>query len=207
MSEQQAEQNHGESGSVAVEPAVQATSEASAPVAAAVSESSTVEAPAIAPDHETLPKDEAPAVRAEAADAVKAEPVHGGIDQAAVEKAKESLLSGRLLIMSPGVRAWQKEAEEAKTADAEPVVEAPAKRRFAGMAAIIALATLAGAVSGALATIGVSHFVMTADAANTAGSNQALEAVGVADRCRHHRDQGRPRPRRQDGAGSAQQDQ
>ncbi len=43
------------------------------------------------------------------------------------------------------------------------------------MAAIIALATLAGAVSGALATIGVSHFVMTADAANTAGSNQVLE--------------------------------
>jgi hypothetical protein len=170
VSEQQAEQNHSESGSVAAEPAVQASSEASAPVAEAVSESSTVEVPAIAPDHETLPKDEAPAVQASAPEVVKAEPI---LDQAAVEKAKESLLSGRLLIMSPGVRAWQKEAEEAK---AEPVVGAPVKqRRFAGMAAILALATLAGAVSGALATIGVSHFVMTADAANTAGSNQVLE--------------------------------
>ena len=180
MSEQQAEQNHGESGSVAVEPAVQAPSEASAPVATAVPESSTVEAPAIAPDHETLPKDEAPAVQASAPEVVKAEPV---LDLAAVEKAKESLLSGRLLIMSPGVRAWQKEAEEAKAAEAEPVVGTPVKqRRFAGMAAIIALATLAGAVSGALATIGVSHFVMTADAANTAGSNQVLaESVSRID--------------------------
>jgi predicted transcriptional regulator len=174
VSEQQAEQNHGGSGSVAVEPAVQAPSEASA---TGVSESSTVQAPAIAPDHETLPKDEAPAVQASAPEVVKAEPV---LDQAAVEKAKESLLSGRLLIMSPGVRAWQKEAEEAK---AEPVVGAPVKqRRFAGMAAIIALATLAGAVSGALATIGVSHFVMTADAANTASSSQALaESVSRID--------------------------
>jgi hypothetical protein len=176
VSEQQAEQNQVEGGSATLEPAVHATSEASVPVMATAPESSTVEAPAIAPDHETLPKEDAPVVRAEGVDAVKAEPVHGGIDQAAVEKAKESLLSGRLLIMSPGVRAWQKEAEEAKTVDAEPVVEAPAKRRVGGMAAIIALATLAGAVSGALATIGVSHFVMTADAANTAGSNQALEA-------------------------------
>jgi hypothetical protein len=176
VSEQQTEQKQGESGSVTSEPAVHASSETNAPVAAAVPESSAVEAPAIAPDHETLPKDEAPEVRAAKVDVVKdADPVALGVDQAAVEKAKESLLSGRLLIMSPGVRAWQKEAEDAKTVDAEPVVEAPAKRRFAGMAAIVALATLAGAVSGALATIGVSHFVMTADAASTAGG-QALEA-------------------------------
>lgn len=177
MSEQQAEQKQGESGSVTPEPAVHASSEASAPVAASVLESSAVEAPAIAPDHETLPKDDAPEVRAAKLDVVKeADPVALGVDQAAVEKAKESLLSGRLLIMSPGVRAWQKEAEEAKAAEPEPVVEAPVRqRRFAGMAAIVALATLAGAVSGALATIGVSHFVMTADAANTAGG-QALEA-------------------------------
>jgi hypothetical protein len=175
VSEQQAEQNHGESGSVAAEPAVHASPEASAPIVAA-SESRPVEAPAIAPDHETLPKDEAPEVRAEKIDILKSDPPALGVDQAAVEKAKESLLSGRLLIVSPGVRAWQKEAEAAKTADAEPIVEAPAKqRRFAGMAAIIALATLAGAVSGALATIGVSHFLMTADAANT-GGGQALEA-------------------------------
>jgi hypothetical protein len=182
VSEQQAEQKQGESGSVTAEHAVNASSEASAPVVAAVSETSAVEAPAIAPDHETLPKDEAPAIQASAPEAVKAEPVPDGIDQAAVEKAKESLLSGRLLIMSPGVRAWQKEAEEAKAAETEPVVEAPVRqRRFAGMAAIIALATLAGAVSGALATIGVSHFEMTADAANTGGSQALQESVSRID--------------------------
>jgi hypothetical protein len=176
VSEQQAEQKQGESGSVTPETAVHASSEASTPVAAAMPEANAVEAPAIAPDHETLPKEDAPEVRAAKIDIVKdTDPAALGVDQAAVEKAKESLLSGRLLIMSPGVRAWQKEAEDAKTVDPEPVVEAPAKRRFAGMAAIVALAVLAGAVSGALATIGVSHFVMTADAANTAGG-QALEA-------------------------------
>jgi hypothetical protein len=182
VSEQQAEQKQGESGSVTAEPAVNASSEASAPIVPGVSETSAVEAPAIAPDHETLPKDEAPAVRVSPPEAVKAEPVPDGIDQAAVEKAKESLLSGRLLIMSPGVRAWQKEAEEAKAAETETVVEAPVRRRsFAGMAAIIALATLAGAVSGALATIGVSHFEMTADAANTGGSQALQESMSRID--------------------------
>jgi hypothetical protein len=177
VNEQQAEQNHGEGASAAAEAAVHASSEAAAPVAAVVSESRAVGAPAIAPDHETLPKDDAPEVRAEKIDILRPEPVGAGVDQAAVEKAKESLLSGRLLIMSPGVRAWQKEAEAAKAVDAEPIAEPPAKpRRFAGMAAIVALATLAGAVSGALATIGVAHFVMTADAANSTTGDQALEA-------------------------------
>jgi hypothetical protein len=182
VSEQQAEQNLSQNGSVTAVPAVPASTEASAPIAAAVSDSEVVEAPAIAPDHETLPKEDAPEVRAEKIDILKAEPAVPGIDQAAVEKAKESLLSGRLLIMSPGVRAWQKEAEEAKMAEdkavePEPAVEAPARqRRFAGMAAIIALATLTGAISGAMATIGVSHFLATADAANSAsGQAQALQ--------------------------------
>ena len=77
--------------------------------------------------------------------------------------------------MSPGVRAWQKEAPEPKV-EAEPIAEAPPKRRIAGMAAIVALATLAGAVSGAFATIGVTRFIMTADAAANTGNNDALEA-------------------------------
>jgi hypothetical protein len=189
VSEQEAEQSHGEGGSVGAEPAVHtsivtaapetSTSDTAAPVMAAVSETSAVEPPAISPDHEAPLKDEAPKITADntaaaTINADKIDSIKPGIDKDAVEKAKESLLSGRLLIMSPGVRAWQKDAAGAK-AEAEPVVEVQAKRRFTGMAAIIALATLAGAISGALATIGVTHFIMTADAAS-AGGDQALEA-------------------------------
>jgi hypothetical protein len=193
VSEQEAEQGHGGGSSVNAEPATHTSSEPtasgmSAPVASAVSETGAAAMPAISPDHEAPLKDETPKaadkIAADTVNDVKADAIKSGIDKDAVEKAQESLLSGRLLIMSPGVRAWQSEAKtgEAKTgeaeaakAEAEPVIEAPAKRRFTGMAAIIALATLAGAISGAMATIGVTHFIMTADAAATAG-NAALEA-------------------------------
>jgi hypothetical protein len=190
VSEQQAEQTHGEQthdkdGSVAAEPTVHAGAEIGAPAMASVSDASAVESAAISPDHEALPTDDAARINAArvSADKIGADKISTdkidtlkfGADKAAVERAQESLLSGRLLIMSPGVRAWQKEAAEPKV-EAEPIAEAPAKRRIAGMAAIVALATLAGAVSGAFATIGVTHFIMTADAPATTGGNDALEA-------------------------------
>ena len=190
MSEQEAEQTHGEQthdkdGSVAAEPTVHAGAEIGAPGMASVSDASAVESAAISPDHEALPTDDAARINAArvSADKIGADKISTdkidtlkfGADKAAVERAQESLLSGRLLIMSPGVRAWQKEAAEPKV-EAEPIAEAPAKRRIAGMAAIVALATLAGAVSGAFATIGVTHFIMTADAPATTGGNDALEA-------------------------------
>ena len=180
MSEQEAEQTHfgqthGEQthdkgGSDAVDPTVHAAAEISMPAMTSASNTSAVESPAISPDQEARPKDEADRIGADKIDTLKF-----GADKAAVEKAQASLLSGRLLIMSPGVRAWQKEAPEPKV-EAEPIAEAPPKRRIAGMAAIVALATLAGAVSGAFATIGVTRFIMTADAAASTGNNDALEA-------------------------------
>jgi hypothetical protein len=174
----QGEQAHGKGGSDAAEPTVRA--ETTAPVMASASAASAVESPAISPDREALPKDEADRIGADriGADKTGADKIHTlkfGADKAAVEKAQESLLSGRLLIMSPGVRSWQNEAAEPKV-EAEPIAEAPAKRRITGMAAIVALATLAGAVSGAFATIGVTRFIMTADAAASTGGNEALEA-------------------------------
>ena len=185
MSEQEAEQTHDKDGSVAAEPTVHAGAEIGAPGMASVSDASAVESAAISPDHEALPTDDAARINAArvSADKIGADKISTdkidtlkfGADKAAVERAQESLLSGRLLIMSPGVRAWQKEAAEPKV-EAEPIAEAPAKRRIAGMAAIVALATLAGAVSGAFATIGVTHFIMTADAPATTGGNDALEA-------------------------------
>ena len=76
-----------------------------------------------------------------------------------------------MLIMSPGDRAWR--GETGAKAEAEP---APAKRRFGAMAAVVALATIAGAVGGAFATMGMIH---TTDAVATAPApaSVALEAA------------------------------
>jgi hypothetical protein len=71
--------------------------------------------------------------------------------------------------MAPGDRAWRGEGDA--KAEAE---QAPAKHRFGAMAAVVALAIIAGAAGGAFATMGVMH---TADAAATAPASGALEAA------------------------------
>jgi len=179
VSEQQAEQTHGEGGSVGTEPAVPisssdtASSDAGAPVTASAPETTPGEAPAIAPDHEAPPKDdtpketpkETPKIGTVGTDAVKA--------QTDASKLNESFLTGRLLVKSPGKRGWQSGSQSAKV-ESEPISAGSGMPRFAGIAALVALAVLAGAVSGAMATIGVMHFVAV-DAAVTSGS-QAVEA-------------------------------
>jgi hypothetical protein len=124
-----------------------------------------IESPAIAPDHEA-PKADAPTVDAPKIEATRSE-------AAKIEASKDSVpgTGGKMLIMSPGDRAWR--GETGAKADAE---QAPAKRRFGAMAAVVALATIAGAAGGAFATIGMMH---TADVAATvpAPASGALEAA------------------------------
>src|SRR5437667_8938080 len=160
VSEQQAEQTHGEGGSVGTEPAVPTSSDAGAPVTASAPETTSGETPAIAPDHEAPPKDDTPqeatketpketvTIGTVGMDAVKA--------QTDASKLNESFLTGRLLVKSPGKRGWQSGGESAKV-ESEPVSAGSGMPRFAGIAALVALAVLAGAVSGAMATIGVMH--------------------------------------------------
>jgi hypothetical protein len=173
VTEQQAEQIHGEGGSVGTEPAIHAPSSgASEPVTASASESGTVEAPAIAPDHEAPPKDDTPKVTS-ALDATRTDAVK--MDAADAAKLKASFMTGRLLVKSPGNRGWHGAGAGAGAkVEPEPRPSVSTQRRQSGMAAVVALAALAGAVSGALATVGVIHFAV-ADAANTSGS-QAVEA-------------------------------
>ena len=59
---------------------------------------------------------------------------------------------GKLMIMSPGERVG---------ADAEgaPAEASSGKRRFGAMAAVVALATVAGALGGALATAGLGKLI------------------------------------------------
>jgi hypothetical protein len=76
------------------------------------------------------------------------------------------------MIMSSGDRAWESHSTDSK-AETEQSQDAFGKRRLSAMAAMVALAVVAGALGGALATAGLSHLV--ADDATSSG-NRALEA-------------------------------
>jgi hypothetical protein len=189
VSEQQAEQTHAEDGSIGAGVTVPAsTAEASTPVAASGLQTSAVAA-AIAPDHEAPPKEDAPkpvstiSVTSEASSdsKTKAPDISTvgedmaaiGVSQPDAAKLNASFMSGRLLIKSPGKRGWQGAEADAKV-EAEPRPSVmDQQRRHSGMAAVVALAVLAGGVSGALATVGVMRFAVIDNAA--ANSGQAVE--------------------------------
>ena len=103
------------------------------------------------------PKAEAPKIEAPKIDAVKPEAPR---------------FPGNVTIMSPGDRV----GADAKAAPAEG---SSGKRRFGAMAAVVALATVAGALGGALATAGVGK-LMAGDPAQAStqasAKDSALEA-------------------------------
>ena len=173
MSEQQAEQTSQQPGSVDGGSSVPASSDALIDtVMATVRES--IEAPAIVSGPETPPK----AALEPNIETPKIEPriepkIEPKIDAPKVEALRPNLShekSGKVLIMSPGARTWHEEAQ----VSTQPVQAAPTKRRFASMAAIVALATVAGAIGGALATAGLTH---VADAVATTSGNGALDSA------------------------------
>jgi hypothetical protein len=169
VSEQQAEQT--ETGSLSVGssdfPSFAAPSEQ---LTASAPEISVVESPLIAPDHEA-PKVDGPRIQAPKIEASKAEASKAEAAKAEAAKADAPRMA-KLMIMAPGERSWGSErASEPKAEQASP---APGKRRFAAVAAMVVLATAAGALGGALATASLGHLVGTAEA--TSPANDALEA-------------------------------
>jgi hypothetical protein len=136
-----------------------------------------VESPVLAPDQEaTSPKPDALKVEAIKAEAPKVEAPK--VEAANVEAAKPELskpepprIPGKLLIMSPGERAWTGD-EAAAEPEAAPSEASSGKRRMSAMAAVVALATVAGAMGGALATAGFGHF----HGSGAASNNLMLEA-------------------------------
>ena len=76
------------------------------------------------------------------------------------------------MIMSSGDRTGTSRGREPQ-AESEQAQGASGKRRLSAMAAVVALATVAGALGGALATAGFGHF---AGADKTASNNLVLEA-------------------------------
>ncbi|MFB9266840.1 hypothetical protein ACFFWD_27385 [Bradyrhizobium erythrophlei] len=151
VSEQQSEPVSGETGA---EMAAK-----SAPMTAAAD----VEAPRLAPEQEeTAPKADAPKIEAPKVEAPKAEAPKVELpkmDGPKVEAGQrdEPRFPGKLVIMAPGERSWDHEATAAKPA-AEQAAKPAGSRRVAAMAAVVALATIAGAIGGALATAGLGHF-------------------------------------------------
>ncbi|MFL6837513.1 MAG: hypothetical protein ACJ8FZ_09440, partial [Bradyrhizobium sp.] len=167
VSEQQPEPKSTETGSLATGPASSDVSTQSEPVTAQAAAG--IESPKIAPkQEETAPKSDAPKSDAPKSDAPKSDVPKAdppkeapNVEVPTVEAARPEAprFPGKLMIMSPGPRSW--DGDSAGTnGETEAKAGTSGKRRVAAMAAVVVLATAAGALGGALATAGVGHFVV-----------------------------------------------
>lgn len=155
MSEQEAEQTSGESGSLNAGSADSLSSDArSQPVTAS---------PDLVPGQSDAEAD-APKAEGAKADGSKAEAAKAGAPQAEMPR-----FPGKVMIMSAGERNWDND-RTAPEMESEPKRQMFGERRLSALAAVVALAM---ALGGALATVGVTHFVGS-DVASS--DNRALEA-------------------------------
>jgi hypothetical protein len=177
VSDQQPEPIIGETG---IPGTGSAASNMSAP-AEPVAPTAEVEAPRLATEQEeSSPKADAPKVEATKVEAAKLEAAEAeapNVEAPKVEppridavKPKEPRFPGKVMIMSPGDRVGMDAKPEAAAAEASS-----GKRRIGAMAAVVALATVAGVLGGALATAGVGK-LMAGDSAAASAKDSALEA-------------------------------
>jgi len=171
VSEQKVEQISDQPASLSAGTAVPPSSDAqSEPVAAlapesvqvSIEESPSIDSPGLVP--EQAAGAETPAIDAPKADAPKAH----------APKADAPRAPGKVMIMSSVDRRWDRDDD----AGAEPETDQSAgmfgKRGLAALAAVVALATVTGALGGALATAGLGRLV-GADAASA--GNRTFEAT------------------------------
>jgi hypothetical protein len=176
VSDQKAEQTSGEPGSLSAGSAVPNSPEThNEPVAAAQdSAQEQIQAPASvgSPDLASEPGGAAEPVKADApeADAAKVEAPNVEAPKVEAPKVEAPRTPGKLIMLS-GDRAWDGNAAAPET-EAKPNSGMFGKRRIAAMAAVVALAAMAGALGGALATASFGH-----PAANEGqvAANHALE--------------------------------
>jgi hypothetical protein len=166
VSEQHSEPTSGETGSIGTGPAAPDMSQPKEPVTA----TAPIESPHLALDQEGTSKPDAPRETTKV-ELPKAEVT--GVETTRVDatRTEPPPIPGKLLVMSPGDRAWNgQDAAEKSEAAGEA---SSGKRRMSAMAAAVALATIAGAVGGALATTGLGYLM----AGNRAIANaSALES-------------------------------
>ena len=180
MSEQQAEPISAESGSLSAEPMgphLPETQAVSAP------EVASVESPGLAPGQGEAvepPKAEAPQMGLPKAGEFKVEGLRGEIPKVEAPKIDASKADaprppGKIMIMSAGDHGWDSH-DSAPEPESKPASGMFGKRRFSALAAVVALAAIAGALGGALATAGLEHFAGGNTAVAATAGNQALEA-------------------------------
>ena len=180
MNEQMTEQTNGEPGSLSAGSAIpNSLNVPSEPVTAlaqpSTPETTDVDSSKLAPEQgaagETpkvdAPKAEAPKAEAPKIDAPKAEALKTDALKGDAPKVDTPRSSEKVMIMSAGDRAGP-------APEAEQSSGMFGKRRLAALAAVVALAAVAGALGGAVATAGFGHYL--GDGATTAG-NSALEAT------------------------------
>jgi hypothetical protein len=137
--------------------------EALATVPQAVEAAASIEAPSIAPDHETPPKPDPVKIEPSKIEASRVEvPKFEAKAETQPETRSESK-PGKLIVMAPAERSWGRE-EFAPHVKADEPRETGGKRRLSAMAAVVAIAASVGAISGALATAGMMHFASPAPA-------------------------------------------
>jgi hypothetical protein len=168
---EQAEQTSRDPGSLGGEPVAASPSNASIEHAAA-GEASPIgtEAPALVP--EQGPAGVAPEVNVPKADARETNFPHSSF-KAKSAKTDAPRIPARIMIMSSADHDWSDDDTGPKV-EPEQGREMFGKRRLSALAAVVALAGMAGALGGAMATVGVQHFA--ARAAAVPAGNPALEA-------------------------------
>jgi hypothetical protein len=187
VSDQQPQPAGGETGTLGSGPAAPDMPVPNEPVTAAAE----AEAAKLAPEQEETsskpdtakdaPKMDAPKVDAVKMDAPKVEASKAEppkIDAAKIDDVKPEAprFPGNVTIMSPGDRVGADAKSKAKAAPAEG---SSGKRRIGAMAAVVALATVAGALGGALATVGIGKLMAGESAqasAQASAKDSALEA-------------------------------
>ena len=183
MSEQ-AEQTSAEPGSSGAEPVVAHSSDISTErTAASVEAPVDVESPALVPEQSagaapevSVPKADAPKVEAPKIEAFKAE-----ASKQEEASRHEPRMPGNVMIMSSAHRDWDHE-ETGPAEQSQPNQSMFGKRRLAALAAVVALAAIAGALGGAMATVGLQQFAGhdAALAANATPSTNAAFDAAVA---------------------------
>jgi hypothetical protein len=169
VSEHNAEQTSGEPGSLGAGPAASPSSETQVEVVSAAAQQSAKPTPEVAsPD---LVPEQGATTENDAAkpDAAKPE----------APKADAPRNPGKVMIMSAADRGWANDHDVGPESESGQGQGMFGKRRIAALAAVVVLATVAGALGGALATAGFSHFV--ADDAAGAGTLEASVARIDAD--------------------------
>ena len=167
MNEQQAEQTSAEPGSLNAGSAAPISSDAqNEAVAASIQASAPIDAPNLVPEQDA-------AVEPAKADAAKADAPKVEAPKTGAPKADAPRTPGKLMIMSSDDRAWGNYDDAAPEPERESAQGMFGKRGLAALAAAVALAVVAGALGGVLATASLSR--SAGDDTATSG-NRALEA-------------------------------